>query len=246
MKYFVANWKMYLGPRQASDLAAEYAAISVPDSVCAIVCPSALSFEKVANTLSATNWRMGAQNSAWASVGAYTGAISAQFYQEAGAEFILIGHSERRHIFGETDTDIRKKIEAVLAENITPVLCVGETAEDLSAGKRQYRLKKQLYSALHDLSSADRVIIAYEPVWAIQGNNASGSPCLPTDVADVHGWITDEVVQYGLNEPVILYGGSVTHENAKSYLDVPTVGGILVGSASTHAANVKKILADLA
>ena len=245
MKYFVANWKMYLGPEKSRALALQYAALPLPESVTGIICPTALSFQEVSRMVVDTKWQLSAQNIAWTPEGAYTGAVSAQFFHEVGARYVLIGHSERRYIFGETDHDVRKKIEAAVSTGLKPILCIGETAEDLAAGKRQYRLKKQLFSALDNLPNANETIIAYEPVWAIKGSG-EGTACLPADVADVHGWVTDEVKQYGLNNPIILYGGSVNAGNCAAYLDLSNVHGILVGTASLHQPEVKSMVSFLA
>lgn len=235
---------MYLGPDKSRALALQYAAMPVPAEVTAVVCPTALSFQEVGRLVNGSGWLTCAQNVAWTPEGAYTGAISAQFFQEVGASYALIGHSERRHIFGETDPDVRKKLEAVLTIGLKPILCIGETADDLAAGKRQYRLKKQLMTALQNLPEAARVLIAYEPVWAIH-TATNDTPCLPADVADIHGWIAEEVKQYSIVDPVILYGGSVNAENASGYLELPLVHGLLVGTASLHPEEVKPILSLL-
>ena len=242
MKYVFANWKMYCGPKQSNLLAQELAGFVVPDTVRATIFPTALSCESVHTILHDSSWQVGAQNVAWVPDGAYTGAVSAQFFYELGARYALIGHSERRHIFHETDPDVRKKLEACLSAGLTPVLCLGETAEDKEAGRRQYRLKKQLLVALENLSrNGNEILFAYEPVWAIT-HSGSGEACTPADVVDVHGWLTTELREYGFTNPSILYGGSVTPDNVMNYASLPDVAGVLVGSASTRSASLLSII----
>ena len=243
MQYFVANWKMYADPKLSLELGAAYRNVELPTGVKGIVAPTALAFSSVKESLVGSSWEMSAQNVAWAVEGAYTGAISAHMFAEAGAKYALIGHSERRHIFGESDSDIAKKVAAAVSAGLTPILCVGESLEDLEAGKRQYRLKKQLL-ALEKIEASASIIVAYEPVWAI-GGSGQGRHCLPADVEDVHGFIRTELATFGFVDSPILYGGSVTGENASEYL-LPEVNGLLSGTASIHPEEVQKIITALA
>ncbi len=242
MRYFIANWKMYADHRLSVELATAYRALAVPAGVKVAVAPTALEFSAVTQAVTGSDWQLAAQNSAWAAAGAYTGAISAHLYAEAGARYTIIGHSERRHIFGEGDTSVAKKVAAAVEAGLTPILCIGETQEDLVANKRQYRLKKQL-QALESIPVTAPIMIAYEPVWAITGSG-SGQPCLPADVEDVHGFIRTELAILGFVDCPILYGGSVTADNAASYV-LPEVAGFLVGSASLKIEEVEKILTCL-
>lgn len=231
---------MYSGPKHSAELATAYCDLVIPVGLKAIVAPTALSFSDVQKILDSTDWKMSAQNIAWASEGAYTGAISAKMYKEAGADFTLIGHSERRHIFGESDHDIEKKIAAAVHAGLIPILCVGETAEDLAEGKRQYRLKKQL-QVLASLDTTAPIMVAYEPVWAITGSG-NGQPCLPADVQDVHGFIQTELATFGFVDTPILYGGSVKPETIADYMDIPEIDGILSGSSSIHTEVMQNLL----
>lgn len=240
MRFVIANWKMYAGPKQSAELAAAYRALVVPEGVVAVVAPGTLSFGEVQKTLTDTDWKFAAQNIDSVPEGAYTGATSAKMFAEAGAHYTLIGHSERRYIFGEGDSEVVKKIEAAVQAGLIPILCVGETAEDLAANKRQYRLKKQL-QALESLAPNTSVIVAYEPVWAITGSG-TGTPCLPADVQDVHGFIKTELATIGLIDTPIIYGGSVKAASATDYLAVPEVDGVLIGSAAMHPHDVQTIL----
>ena len=137
MKYIFANWKMYLNNEESLALAREVATIVLPDGVIGAIFPTLLSFREVRSILEGADFSVGVQNIDCVPKGAYTGAISAVLCQEAGAKYALVGHSERRHIFGEKDEDVKRKIEACDNAGLIPVVCIGETAEDLSNGKRQ-------------------------------------------------------------------------------------------------------------
>jgi len=240
MKYLVANWKMYAGVNASIDLAAAYRELSVPVGITAIVAPTTLAAAGVQQKLANSAWKLAAQNVSSANEGAYTGEISAAMLREIGAEYVLVGHSERRHLFGESNTEVAKKMSAAWQNGVTPILCVGETAEDLAANKRQYRLKKQL-QVLVDAPVNAPLIVAYEPVWAISGSG-NGAPCLPVDVQDVHGFIKTELATLGLVEVPLLYGGSVKADTVTSYVTLADVDGVLVGSASLRMADTETFL----
>ncbi len=240
MRYFIANWKMYAGPTSSLKLAEAYRDLTIPTGLKVIVAPTSLSFSAIQSTLAETDWKLAAQNIAWVPEGAYTGAVSGKMYAEAGATYALIGHSERRHIFGEGDSDVEKKIAAAILSGLIPILCIGESAEDLAEGKRQYRLKKQL-QVLASLEAVVPIIVAYEPVWAITGSG-TGTPCLPADVQDVHGFIKTELATLGFVDTPVIYGGSVKLETAADYLAIPEVDGVLAGSASIHPESMQAFL----
>lgn len=228
--YIFGNWKMYLNYDESVSLAKELAKGLKRDKRIELgVFPSTLALMEVKKQLSKIA-DIGAQNCVWTPKGAYTGAISAQIFKQAGCRYVLVGHSERRHIFNETNEATRKKMEAALEAGLVPVLCVGETKEDREEDKVQYRLKKQLDRALSGLNlKGGEIIIAYEPVWAI----GTGNPCHPTDADDIHSWIKTEVKQYIQGEARVLYGGSVNADNVVSYVSLDTVDGVLVGGASS-------------
>jgi triosephosphate isomerase len=232
MKYIFANWKMYMNVLDSVSLAESLAQLSFPHNQVAIF-PNHLAFCRCVEIFEKTSIKLGAQNVAWTPMGAYTGALSAEIYRSSGAEYALVGHSERRYIFGETDVDVRKKVEACIAAGITPVLCIGETREDKIAGTRTVRLQEQIKAVFEGLSlEGKKICIAYEPVWAIT-HGPSPDHCLPADVEDIHGFIRSEVGKYTDGVVPVLYGGSVNVQNISSYLDLPLVDGILVGNAST-------------
>lgn len=240
MKYIFGNWKMYLDLSESKALAEAMVGESFDDTkVNVAIFPSALALSKVEEITRESKIVVGAQDVYWTSKGAYTGAVSALMYKTAGCKYALVGHSERRHVFGETDEDARKKIEACLDAGLIPVVCVGETKEEKDAGKRQYRLKKQIMKAFDGLKlNGGEIMVAYEPVWAI----GTGDPCNPADADDVHGWIKNELKQYFDKDISVLYGGSVNEANAKDYLVYDVVDGILVGGASTKSESFKAII----
>lgn len=224
---------MYLNLEESVQLANNLAGFQFSNEYQAGIFPTALAFGPVHEILSNTSFALGAQNVAWTPKGAYTGAVSAELYKEAGVQYAIVGHSERRYIFGEANTDVRKKVEACLSAKITPVVCIGETREDKDKNTRAIRLTEQLKAVFENLSlNGDDVCIAYEPVWAVSsGSNAE--PCTPADVKDVHQWIREELKNYTDKHIPILYGGSVNAENIVSYISLPEVDGVLVGNAST-------------
>lgn len=233
---------MYLDVNESRALAESLQHQEIPSSIECAVFPTFLSFCEVQNILSETNIGVGVQNVAYVPKGAYTGAISALLSAEAGARYAILGHSERRYVFGETDSDIVKKVQACEDVGITPIICIGETQEDLDAGKKTYRLKKQLQSIFEGRTSNCPCIIAYEPVWAISSHH--GPSCLPADADDVIGWIKQEIEQFTDEEVPVLYGGNVNEKNAIDFLSIPVIDGILVGSSSTHQDSFSSILAQ--
>lgn len=233
MKYIFGNWKMYLSVEESLSLAKEIAVLQFSEAkVC--IFPNALAFCAVQDIIASNqNIALGAQNVAWTPRGAYTGALSAEIYEQSSARYALVGHSERRYIFGETNTDVRKKMEACLAAEITPVVCIGETREDKENNTRTIRLKEQIKAVFSNLDlGAGDIFIAYEPVWAIS-RGSSADPCNPVDVEDVHGFIRQEISQYTDKPVPLLYGGSVNAENVVSYTVLRNVDGVLCGNAST-------------
>ena len=227
---FAANWKMNIGPVEARHyMQAFLAAGSIPAGRRVWFFPPAVSLEAVAQTIGSKEQLLaGAQDIYWESKGAFTGAISAPLASQAGARAVLIGHSERRHVFGETDEQTAKKVAAALAAELHPVLCVGETLEQRDAGQTLAVVTRQLNAALAERAATARVTIAYEPVWAIgTGRNAT-----PRDAATVHAAIRAWLEQHGAAETRILYGGSVNLKNAAELLAEPELDGVLVGGAS--------------
>ena len=241
MKLIFANWKMYLDLKQSLNLAEDISSLKFDSTkISFAVFPNQLALCEVAKKLKESNIQIGSQNVDWEINGAYSGATSVHMFQEIGCSFALVGHSERRHIFGETNKDVRKKIEACLQNNVIPVLCIGETKEEKDAGIRKIILAEQLKTALENLEKNNtKIIIAYEPVWAI----GTGDACKPDEAQEVHMWIKEEYKKYFGGEGIeIIYGGSVDAKNVLSYLLIDAISGVLVGSASTKIESLSAIL----
>jgi triosephosphate isomerase len=174
---------------------------------------------------------VGAQHVHWEPKGAFTGETSIQLAKGAGATGALVGHSERRHVFGETDAETRRKVRALLEAGLTPMLCVGETLAERVAQQTESVVTRQLKEGLHNLSPADlaRVLIAYEPVWAI----GTGKNATPEDAAEVHRAVRDVLAKLGLRDrATVLYGGSVNKGNVQALGAQDEIDGVLVGGAS--------------
>ena len=235
-----ANWKMHHGPSAARAFVAEFLARHSPRTDRTIVLfPPALSLHATAEARAdRLDIRLGIQNVHAEAKGAFTGESSAPMARDAGAEFALVGHSERRHVFGETDEETGRKCAAAAAAGLLPLLCVGETLEQREAGDTEAVVVRQLRAGLAGLPQDGRVgvLIAYEPVWAI----GTGRTATPDDAAGVHAAIRRElraIAPRGGAEVPILYGGSVNPGNAASLLAASEVGGLLVGGASLDVAS---------
>ena len=232
---FAANWKMHVGPRDAREYLAifRHAYAPLPERQVWFF-PPAVSLEAVVEGLThREDLLAGAQDIHWEPKGAYTGAISGPLAAQAGARAVLIGHSERRHVFGETDAETGKKVDAALKAELLPVLCVGETLAQREAGETVAVVTRQLAAALENENTAlDKITIAYEPVWAIgTGRNAT-----PKDAAQVHAEIRKWLKARKAGTTRILYGGSVNLKNAADLLAEAELDGVLVGGASLEPA----------
>jgi triosephosphate isomerase len=235
-----ANWKMNHGPSEARAFMAAFLASYTPRSDRTVVIfPPALSFTTVRDALgSRHDIQLGVQNIHGAAKGAFTGESSAAMARDAGARLALVGHSERRHVFGETDDATTGKVAIALQTGLVPMLCVGEKLEERENGRTEEVVLRQLRAGLSAVAKEiARVLIAYEPVWAI----GTGKTATPQDASEVHAVIRDELKKLsGSDEHArvipILYGGSVNGGNAKSLLQAPGVDGLLVGGASLEPA----------
>ncbi len=230
---YAANWKMHHGPVAARAFAERFGATVEPREERELwFFPPAVSIAATAEALGArSDTSVGAQNVYWEQKGAFTGESSVPLVAEAGALGALVGHSERRHIFGETDADTARKVTALLAGGLVPMLCVGETLAEREAGDTEQVVMRQLRAALDGRTPAelDRTLIAYEPVWAIgTGRNAT-----PSDAAMVHRSIRAELARLGARgRAPVLYGGSVNARNILALLAEAELDGVLVGGAS--------------
>lgn len=230
-----ANWKMHYGPQKARTFAAELAAALPPQGDRTVLLfPPAVSIAAVAGVLyDRPDLMVGAQNIHFEDTGAFTGELSAPMAKDAGAKVVLIGHSERRHVFGETDVAQAKKVAAAFRHGLKPMLCVGETLAEREAGQADAVVLRQLAAVTETLDDAQvhELSIAYEPVWAI----GTGRTATPADAAAMHAVIR-EALHRRLGDAAIqvpiLYGGSVKPDNAKALLAASDVDGLLVGGAS--------------
>jgi triosephosphate isomerase len=229
---FAANWKMHLGPDEARDFAARFRNCYAPaDDRETWFFPSAVSLAAAAEGFRGLpHARVGAQDVHWEPKGAFTGATSVPLARAAGATAALVGHSERRHVFGETEEETGRKVRAVLGGGMAPILCVGEKLEERERGETASVVSRQLLAGVGGLAAQelDQVTIAYEPVWAIgTGRNAT-----PADAATVHAGIRAALSALGATVTRILYGGSVNRSNVAQLLAESEIEGVLVGGAS--------------
>ncbi len=238
-RYFIAgNWKMNKTAAEAKALIAEInALVGAETAVDIAVCPTFTALDAASQALKGSNVKLGAQNMYFEKSGAFTGEISADMLKEFGTEYVILGHSERREYFKECDCLINKKVKAVLANGMKPILCVGETLEQREGGKTIDVVSEQTVGGLKDVSKedAEKVVVAYEPVWAI-GTGKTATPEMAQEVhaeirkvlAKLFGADTAEKIQ-------ILYGGSMKPENADALLKEKDIDGGLIGGAALKA-----------
>ena len=243
-KIIVGNWKMNLNMQEASLYLHKLAKlVKNHRDVEVVLAPSSLTIQSLSLQIDLRQFKLAAQNFYWRDSGPFTGEISATQLRGI-VQYGLVGHSERRHIFNETDKDVRNKVAAAIRNHIKPILCIGETAWERSNGETRDVIHDQLIGGLSNITSGDlgNVVIAYEPVWAI-GN---GKNALPTDVKDVATIIRKQIEHlYGKKAAEslsILYGGSVTLDSAADYLALPGIDGLLMGGASLDACAFSEII----
>ena len=231
----VANWKMHGSQADCARLARQIASGMRLNSAAleVVLAPPFTALNSVQRALRGSAVKLAAQNCHWESQGAFTGEVSPIMVREQGCSYVLIGHSERRHIFFETDAMIARKLAPVMAQGMSVILCVGETLEQRQGNQTATVIRRQLQLALKGLAKADiaNVEIAYEPVWAI----GTGQNATPKQVSQVHGKIRNWLIQrFGVvgKQTRILYGGSVKPDNVASLVAVDEINGLLVGGAS--------------
>ena len=239
------NWKMNRTIDEALSLVESLRTLLQDvQNVDIVVCPPFPALAEVSKVLEGTSIGLGAQNMYWEPQGAFTGEVSAKMLLTAGCQFVILGHSERRHLFGETDEGVNKKVTAALESGLIPIICIGERLEEREASQTEGVVERQLTGAVQGLSPEQmlKVVIAYEPVWAI----GTGMAATPEMANDVHRYIRGllrTMHDEGISSAVrIQYGGSVTDENAVSLLAQPDIDGALVGGASLKAESFAKIV----
>ena len=233
-KIFAANWKMHLGPREASAFCKEFLTLIEPDARKEwVIFPPAVSLSALQESLKGTNVHFGGQNCYFEEKGAFTGETSPKMLKELGSTFCLVGHSERRQLFGETDSTCAKKIKILLEIGIIPMLCVGETQKERDGGQTVEVLKNQLVAGLSTWSVDFPLTVAYEPVWAI-GTGKVATPQMAEEAHVEIRRILGEITQNRQRtaEIQILYGGSVKPDNSRELIALPNIDGFLVGGAS--------------
>ncbi len=240
-----ANWKMHkLVPEAVSFVTELQDRVKQYDDREVLIIPPFTALYAVQEKLTRQGFYLGAQNCSWEEQGAFTGEISVSMLKDVGCTYVLVGHSERRNIFGETDNVINKKLISILKAGLRPVLCVGESLEEREEGKTFDVVESQIVRGLAAVSEADmlRVVIAYEPVWAI----GTGRTASPSQAQEVHRFIREKVEQK-YNKDVakelrILYGGSVKPENVDDLMKEKDIDGLLVGGASLKVDSFKRII----
>jgi len=249
-KYVIANWKMNLNLAQTLSLAREFkkkfAGFSQGEVV---ICPSSPALTAAAKALKGSRIKLGAQNVFWEDKGAYTGEVSPDMLVEAGCQYVILGHSERRKYLSENYETIHKKIRAVIeTEKLTPLVCIGESLEEKRSDKRDFILVDQLQQALSgiDVFGQQLIIVAYEPIWAI----GTGAAIAPKEAEYAH-----KIIKLALNDMFgmqvvsknfrIIYGGSINSKNVKDFNNLENMDGLLVGGASLKAEEFYKIAKEI-
>ena len=228
------NWKMNKDSDETKKFIQEFETLMGETEVEVVICPSFTSLASASQMLNNSSVKLGAQNISWEDEGAFTGEVSAKMLLELGVEFVIIGHSERREVFNEKDVIINKKVRKALEKGLRPILCVGETLEEREDDKAFDIVKNQLIKGFEDVSMKDaaKVIIAYEPVWAI-GTGKTASAEDANEMASfirstMKGLFNEEISE----EIIIQYGGSVKPNNVEEIMNQTDIDGALVGGAS--------------
>ncbi len=238
------NWKMNMTPDEAKALVSELIPLVKDAKAEVVVCPPYVDLSVVQPLIAGTNIKLGSQSIHWAAKGAFTGEVSADMLKAFGVSYAIIGHSERRQYFGETDESVNARAKAAIATGITPIICVGESLDQREAGETDAFVSGQTVAALKDIPAADveKLVIAYEPIWAIgTGRTATNEQANETigvvraAIAGVYGRETAEKVR-------IQYGGSMNPKNATELMAMPEIDGGLIGGASLKAEDFSKVV----
>lgn len=243
-KIVAGNWKMNKTAAETAELINGIKQeLEGFDKVEAVVCPPFTNLKDAAAACAGSKVKLGAQNVHWESVGAYTGEISAAMLKDLGVEYVIIGHSERRQYFAESNATVNQRAKAALAAGLIPIVCVGETLEERDAGKMEAVVVEQTKVGLADLGEAiKQVVIAYEPVWAI----GTGRTATPNQAQEVHALIRRTLAEIAnadiANAIRIQYGGSMKPDNAQELLSQPDIDGGLIGGAALKADSFAAII----
>ena len=238
------NWKMNMTPADAETLVSALIPL-VKDAKCdVVVCPPYVDLCVVSKLVEGTNIHLGAQNVHWAAKGAFTGEVSADMLKAFGVEYAIIGHSERRQYFGETDEGVNARAKAALAAGITPIICVGETLEQRESGVTAAFVSGQAKAALAGMSAEDvkSLVIAYEPIWAIGTGKTATADDANATIAVIRQAVAEAFGQAVADEVRIQYGGSMNPKNASELMAMPEIDGGLIGGASLKAEDFSKVV----
>jgi triosephosphate isomerase len=244
-KIIAGNWKMNKLVGEAVELAAAIkASCATQADVEVVLCPTFTALRSVSDVIAGTSIKLGAQNMHWEKDGAFTGEISAGMLRDLNCQFVILGHSERRQFFHETDATVNRKVKAALAANLTPIVCVGELLEQREANQTEEVVTTQVTKSLAGLDETGfrRTVVAYEPVWAI----GTGRTATPAQAQDVHALIRRVLARMcnpGAAQAVrIQYGGSMKPANAKELMAQPDIDGGLIGGAALDAKSFVEIV----
>ena len=242
--FIAGNWKMYKTSVEAAAFAEAFKELYHDTDVKAAICAPFTQLETLVKTFEGTGIGVGAQNVHFEKEGAYTGEISAAMLQEIGVDYCIVGHSERRQYFGETDETVNRKLKTLLPTGITPILCVGEVLEEREEGREQEVVRSQVMKAFEGIegSDAEKIVIAYEPVWAI-GTGRTATPQQANDMCGCIRTVLEELYDDVISDRVVIqYGGSVKPENATEIMNMEEIDGALVGGASLDASKFSEII----
>lgn len=237
-KIVAGNWKMNKTPKEAVALIEEIKPVVKSDDVDVVVCPTAVCLPAVLEAVKGTNIEVGAQHMHFEDEGAYTGELAPNMLTELGVKYIIIGHSERRLYFGETDVIVNKKVLKAIEHNLVPIVCIGETLEQREQNITIDLMRSQIKIALKDVKAEDvaTLVIAYEPIWAI-GTGKTATPEQAEEVCAAIRAVIEEIYNKEAADAVrIQYGGSVNSDNANELFNMGNIDGGLVGGASLSAA----------
>ena len=243
-KVIAGNWKMNMLPNEAINFIQELTPLVKDTKNDVVLCVPYIDLFYSLLHVQGTNIKIGAQNMHWEEKGAYTGEVSASMLKSIGVEYVIIGHSERRQYFAETDETVNKKIKSALSHGLKPIVCVGETLEQREAGETEKIVTNQIAKAFEGIASEnlENIIVAYEPIWAI----GTGKTATKEDANNTIMQIRKKLAEiYGQNEAegvIIQYGGSVKSSNAKELFEMSDIDGGLVGGASLKAEEFSKIV----
>lgn len=242
--FIAGNWKMFKNRVEAREFAEEFKKLYKDTDVQTAICAPFTDLETLVEAFAGTDIKVGAQNVHFADEGAYTGEVSVAMLEDIGVDFCIVGHSERRQYFAETDETVNLKLKKLLTGAIRPIMCVGESLDERDAGSAFDRVKSQLQLGLADIDAKDaaRIVIAYEPIWAI----GTGRTATPEQAEEMCAFIRNTLIELydedTADEMIIQYGGSVKPANATDIMNMDEIDGALVGGASLKAKDFMEII----